>query len=102
MNHKFSTAAAQHSEIMRLVSSMEVHAMEIANFDLGAGIFLKFYDLESSLQEENTGFNQVNQYLVIRIFLIFLYYKLYSSQIATILVSSYYIPLKNVNIIQHV
>lgn len=39
--------------------------MEIANFDLGAGIFIKYYDLESSLQEDNAGFSQVKQYSVI-------------------------------------
>lgn len=47
--------------------------MEIANFDLGAGIFIKYYDLESSLQEDNAGFSQVKQYSVICIFSIFLY-----------------------------
>lgn len=45
--------AAKHSEIWRITSFMEEHKSEIADWDLGAGIYIDFYVLKSSLQEED-------------------------------------------------
>ncbi|KAJ0988358.1 hypothetical protein J5N97_006714 [Dioscorea zingiberensis] len=46
-------ATSRHSEIWRITSFMEEHKSEIAHWDLGAGIYIDFYVLKSSLQEEN-------------------------------------------------
>lgn len=46
--------SAQHSEIWRLSTAMEVYKSEIAYWDLGAGIYIMFYQLKSSLQEVNS------------------------------------------------
>ncbi|KAF6169897.1 hypothetical protein GIB67_034289 [Kingdonia uniflora] len=45
--------SAKHSEIWRLVTSMEDYKQEIANWDLGAGIFISYYHLKGSLQEDS-------------------------------------------------
>ncbi|OAY78877.1 Nuclear pore complex protein NUP96 [Ananas comosus] len=45
--------ALKHSEIWRITSSMEEHKSEIADWDVGAGIYIDFYILRSSFQEEN-------------------------------------------------
>lgn len=44
--------SAKHSEIWRLATTMEDHKSEIEDWDLGAGIFISFYALRSSLQED--------------------------------------------------
>lgn len=46
--------SSKHSEIWRITSSMEEHKSEIADWDLGAGIYIDFYVIRSSLQEENS------------------------------------------------
>ncbi|XP_006894942.2 nuclear pore complex protein NUP96 [Amborella trichopoda] len=46
--------SSQHSEIWRLAISMEGHKSEIADWDLGAGIYIYFYLLKSSFEDENT------------------------------------------------
>lgn len=48
------TDSAKHSEIWRLATTMEEHSSEIADWDLGAGIYIDFYTIKSSLQEEST------------------------------------------------
>ncbi|GAV72381.1 Nucleoporin2 domain-containing protein/Nup96 domain-containing protein [Cephalotus follicularis] len=45
--------SANHSEIWRIATSMEDHKLEIENWDLGAGIYISFYLLRNSLQEDN-------------------------------------------------
>lgn len=45
--------SAKHSEIWRLATSMEDHKSEIEHWDLGAGVYISFYLIRSSLQEEN-------------------------------------------------
>lgn len=49
----------EHSEIWRLTTSMEDYKAEIEDWDLGAGIYLSFYFLRSSLQEENDAMNEL-------------------------------------------
>jgi nuclear pore complex protein Nup98-Nup96 len=44
--------AANHSEIWRIATSMDDRKSEIENWDLGAGIYMSFYLLKSSLQED--------------------------------------------------
>lgn len=46
--------SAQDEEIWRITSSMEEHKSKIADWDLGAGIYIDFYVLRSSLQEEDS------------------------------------------------
>ncbi|XP_077249971.1 SUPPRESSOR OF AUXIN RESISTANCE 3 [Tasmannia lanceolata] len=46
-------SSSKHSEIWTLAVSMEEHKSEIADWDLGAGIYIDFYIIKSSLQEEN-------------------------------------------------
>ncbi|KAG9451652.1 hypothetical protein H6P81_011617 [Aristolochia fimbriata] len=46
--------SSKHSEIWRYATAMEEHKSEIANWTLGAGIYIEFYVLKSSLQEGNT------------------------------------------------
>ncbi|MCD7471022.1 hypothetical protein HAX54_011285 [Datura stramonium] len=50
----------EHSEIWRLVASMEDHKSEIEDWDLGAGIYISFYLLRSTLQEDNDAMNQID------------------------------------------
>lgn len=45
--------SGKQSEIWRLATSMEDHKSEIENWDLGAGIYLTFYTLRSSLMEDD-------------------------------------------------
>ncbi|KAI3670452.1 hypothetical protein L1987_53726 [Smallanthus sonchifolius] len=53
--------SGKQSEILRLATSMEDHKSEIENWDLGAGIFVTFYSLKSSLNEdEDTMFELVS------------------------------------------
>ncbi|KAL1205558.1 Nuclear pore complex protein NUP96 [Cardamine amara subsp. amara] len=44
--------SANHSEIWRIATSMDDRKSEIENWDLGAGIYISFYLLKSSLQED--------------------------------------------------
>lgn len=44
--------SSQDSEIWRLVCLMEDHKKEIANWSLGGGLFIDFYDLRSSMQKD--------------------------------------------------
>ncbi|XP_059303513.1 nuclear pore complex protein NUP96 [Lycium ferocissimum] len=50
----------EHSEIWRLAASMEDHKSEIEDWDLGAGIYISFYLLRSSLLEDSDAMNQVD------------------------------------------
>ncbi|CAA6665046.1 unnamed protein product [Spirodela intermedia] len=43
--------SSKHAEIWRLAGIMEVHKAEIADWDLGAGIYIDFYTIKSFLQE---------------------------------------------------
>ncbi|XP_042506658.1 nuclear pore complex protein NUP96 [Macadamia integrifolia] len=43
--------SAKHLEIWRLAVSMEEHKSEIANWDLGAGIYISFYVLKDSIRD---------------------------------------------------
>ncbi|WCJ40414.1 Nuclear pore complex protein NUP96 [Euphorbia peplus] len=52
--------SANHSEIWRLATSMEDHKSEIENWDLGAGIYVSFYSLRSSLQEGNDSMSELD------------------------------------------
>ncbi|XP_075666719.1 nuclear pore complex protein NUP96 [Castanea sativa] len=52
--------SAKHSEIWRLATSMEDHKSEIENWDLGAGIYISFYLLRSSLQEDNVSMSELD------------------------------------------
>lgn len=38
---------------------MEAHKSEIENWDLGAGIYISFYQLKSSLQEDMDTMNEM-------------------------------------------
>ncbi|XP_013620862.1 PREDICTED: nuclear pore complex protein NUP96 [Brassica oleracea var. oleracea] len=44
--------SANHSEIWRIATSMDHRKSEIENWDLGAGIYMSFYLLKSSLEED--------------------------------------------------
>lgn len=50
-----SNDAAEHSDIWKLATSMEIHKSEIENWEFGAGIYISFYSLRSSLQENYEG-----------------------------------------------
>ncbi|XP_023533339.1 nuclear pore complex protein NUP96 [Cucurbita pepo subsp. pepo] len=43
--------SAEHSDIWKLATSMETHKSEIVNWEFGAGLYISFYSLRSSLQE---------------------------------------------------
>lgn len=45
--------SSKHSEIWRITSSLEEHKLEIADWDLGAGIYIDFYRIKSSLQDDD-------------------------------------------------
>ncbi|KAK8331472.1 hypothetical protein V6Z11_A10G077200 [Gossypium hirsutum] len=45
--------SAKDSEVWRIATSMENHKSEIENWDLGAGIYISFYVLRSSFQDDN-------------------------------------------------
>ncbi|XP_062154861.1 nuclear pore complex protein NUP96 [Alnus glutinosa] len=55
--------AAKHSEIWRLATSMEDQKSEIENWDLGAGIYISFYLLRSSLQEDNNTMSELDSFV---------------------------------------
>ncbi|VVA91483.1 unnamed protein product [Arabis nemorensis] len=46
------SSITNHSEIWRIATSMDDHKSEIENWDLGTGIYISFYLLKSSLEEE--------------------------------------------------
>lgn len=50
--------SGKQSEIWRLATSMEDHKSEIENWDLGAGIYIKYYSLRSSLKEDENSMNE--------------------------------------------
>lgn len=52
--------SASHSEVWRIATSMEDHKSEIENWDLGAGIYISFYVLRSSLQEDNNAMGELD------------------------------------------
>jgi nuclear pore complex protein Nup98-Nup96 len=43
--------SANHQEIWEITSALENHKSEIADWDLGAGIYIDFYILKNSMQE---------------------------------------------------
>lgn len=45
--------SAKHSEIWRLITSMDGHKSEIEEWDLGAGMYISFFTLRTSLQEDS-------------------------------------------------
>ncbi|GAB2225398.1 hypothetical protein Droror1_Dr00006190 [Drosera rotundifolia] len=45
--------SGQHTEIWRLATSMEDYKSEIENWDLGAGIYVSFYTLRSSMRDDD-------------------------------------------------
>ncbi|XP_058004732.1 nuclear pore complex protein NUP96 isoform X1 [Hevea brasiliensis] len=59
VSHKLFLSA-NHSEIWRLATSMEDHKSEIENWDLGAGIYISFYLIRSSLQENNNTMSELH------------------------------------------
>lgn len=52
--------SANHSDVWTLATSMESHKSEIENWDLGAGMYIVFYLIRSSLQEENNTMSDLN------------------------------------------
>lgn len=51
--------AAKHSEIWTFATTMEDHKSEIEDWELGAGIYISFYLLRSSLQEDNNTMTEM-------------------------------------------
>ncbi|TVU48240.1 hypothetical protein EJB05_07869 [Eragrostis curvula] len=50
----FSTlVSAKHEEIWNVISALENHKSQIADWDLGAGIYIDYYILKTSMQEES-------------------------------------------------
>ncbi|KAF8718221.1 hypothetical protein HU200_025715 [Digitaria exilis] len=45
--------SSHHQEIWEITSALENHKSEIADWDLGAGIYIDFYILKNSMQEES-------------------------------------------------
>lgn len=52
--------SGKHSEVWRLATSMEDHKSEIEDWDLGAGIYISFYLLRRSLQEDNNTMSELD------------------------------------------
>jgi hypothetical protein len=53
-NHFFSIpVSAKHQEIWDVISTLENHKSQIADCDLGAGIYIDYYILKNSMQEES-------------------------------------------------
>lgn len=46
--------SAKHTEIWRIATSMEGHKSEIDNWEFGAGVYISFYLMRNSLQEDNS------------------------------------------------
>ncbi|XP_057968755.1 nuclear pore complex protein NUP96 [Malania oleifera] len=51
--------SAKHTEIWRLATFMEEHKSEIEDWDLGAGIYISFYLLRNSLQEDDNTMSEL-------------------------------------------
>ncbi|CAI9754140.1 unnamed protein product [Fraxinus pennsylvanica] len=51
--------SGQHSEIWRVATSMEGHKSEIEDWDLGAGVYVSFYLLRNSLQEDSNTMTEM-------------------------------------------
>ncbi|OMO52887.1 Peptidase S59, nucleoporin [Corchorus capsularis] len=52
--------SADHSEVWRIATSMEGHKSEIENWDLGAGIYISFFELRSSLKADNNTMGELD------------------------------------------
>ncbi|KAL3631789.1 hypothetical protein CASFOL_024773 [Castilleja foliolosa] len=52
--------SAKHSEVWRLATSMEDHKSVIEDWDLGAGLYISFYLLRSSFQEESNTMTELD------------------------------------------
>ncbi|KAL0354855.1 UNVERIFIED_CONTAM: Nuclear pore complex protein [Sesamum radiatum] len=52
--------SGKHSEIWRLATSMEDYKSEIEDWDLGAGIYISFYLLRSSMQEDSNTMTELD------------------------------------------
>ncbi|KAK4395386.1 Nuclear pore complex protein [Sesamum angolense] len=52
--------SGKHSEIWRLTTSMEDYKSEIEDWDLGAGIYISFYLLRSSMQEDSNTMTELD------------------------------------------
>ncbi|KAF7841563.1 nuclear pore complex protein NUP96 [Senna tora] len=46
--------SAKHTEIWSIATSMEGHKSEIENWEFGAGVYISFYLIRNSLQEDNS------------------------------------------------
>ncbi|OIW16438.1 hypothetical protein TanjilG_19154 [Lupinus angustifolius] len=51
---------AKHTEIWRIVTSMEDHKSEIENWELGAGIYISFYWMRNSLQGDTNAMTELD------------------------------------------
>lgn len=49
--------SSKHSEIWRITSLMDEHKSEIANWDLGAGIYIDFYTIKCSFQDDDVMYD---------------------------------------------
>ncbi|KAL1551330.1 nuclear pore complex protein NUP96 [Salvia divinorum] len=52
--------SAKHTEIWGLATSMEDHKSVIEDWDLGAGIYISFYILKNSMQEDNNTMTELD------------------------------------------
>ncbi|KAM7253943.1 hypothetical protein ACFE04_031625 [Oxalis oulophora] len=52
--------SGNHSEIWKVASAMEEYKSEIENWDLGAGIYISFFQLRSSLEEDNNTMSELD------------------------------------------
>lgn len=52
--------SAKHKEVWRLATGMEDYKSEIEDWELGAGIYISFYILRSSLQEDSTTMTELD------------------------------------------
>ncbi|OAY52713.1 nuclear pore complex protein NUP96 [Manihot esculenta] len=59
VSHKLFLSG-NHSEIWRLATSMEDHKSQIENWDLGAGIYISFYLIRSSFQENDNTMSELD------------------------------------------
>ncbi|KAL2972664.1 hypothetical protein AAZX31_14G005900 [Glycine max] len=51
---------AKHAEIWRIATSMEDHKSEIENWELGAGIYISFYLMRNSLQDDTNAMTELD------------------------------------------
>eukprot|EP00252_Welwitschia_mirabilis_P018640 TRINITY_DN4144_c0_g1_i1.p1 TRINITY_DN4144_c0_g1~~TRINITY_DN4144_c0_g1_i1.p1 ORF type:complete len:1049 (-),score=219.23 TRINITY_DN4144_c0_g1_i1:149-3295(-) len=49
--------SSERSDILRLATAMELHKSEIADWDLGAGIFIDYYNLRNQLKDNHITSN---------------------------------------------